>query len=133
MAQAAFQRKEHMRQSVANILREVADKYGLTVAALTGQQRFRHIAQPRQEAYYRAFTECPHCSYPEIARRIGGRDHTTILHGVRAHGARIGVTYEEAVKIRQSGGPSLAFYVLAKGYERTMTNAGKGGCFAPTA
>ena len=116
-----------MRQTIANILREVALDHGLTIAALTGQARSRHIVRPRQEVYYRAFVECSHLSYPEIARRIGGRDHTTILHGVRAHCERIGVSYSQAVSIRKAGGPDFAFCVLAKGYERAMTNARNGG------
>jgi hypothetical protein len=122
-----------LRQTVANILREVAQEHGLTVAALTGQGRSRHIAWPRQEAYYRAFTECPHLSYPEIARRIGGRDHTTVLHGVRAHCERNGQTYAHAVRIRKHGGPDFAFYALAKGYERTMVTARSGGEYASAA
>ncbi len=122
-----------MRQSVANILREVAIEYGLTIAALTGPNRQRHITRPRQLVYYRAFTECPHLSYPEIARRIGGRDHTTIMHGVRAHCERIGQSYKHAVRIRKSGGPEFAFYVLAKRYERTMTKARDGGSCATAA
>jgi hypothetical protein len=122
-----------MRQSVANILREVALEHGLTVAALIGQGRSRHIAWPRQEAYYRAFTECQHLSYPEIARRIGGRDHTTVLHGVRAHCERNGQTYTHAVRIRKHGGPDFAFYALAKSYERTMVSARLGGEYASAA
>jgi hypothetical protein len=122
-----------MRQTVANILREVALEHGLTVAALIGQGRSRHIAWPRQEAYYRAFTECQHLSYPEIARRIGGRDHTTVLHGVRAHCERNGQTYAHAVRIRKHGGPDFAFYALAKSYERTMVSARSGGEYASAA
>lgn len=122
-----------MRQTVANILREVAVEHGLTIAALTGPNRQTHITKPRHQAYYRAFTECPHLSYPEIARRIGGRDHTTILHGVRAHCERIGQPYKEAVRIRREGGPAYAFYALAKGYERTMTKARDGGSCATAA
>lgn len=122
-----------MRQTVANILREVAQGYGLTVAALTGQGRSRHIAWPRQEAYYRAFTECSHLSYPEIARRIGGRDHTTVLHGVRAHCERNGQSYAQAVLIRKHGGRDFAFYALAKGYERAMVTARSGGEYASAA
>jgi len=122
-----------LRQTVANILREVALEHGLTVAALIGQGRSRHIAWPRQEAYYKAFTECPHLSYPEIARRIGGRDHTTVLHGVRAHCERNGQTYTHAVRIRKHGGPDFAFYALAKSYERTMVSARSGGEYASAA
>ena len=122
-----------MRQTVANILQEVAEDYGLTIAALKGQNRSRHITKPRQEAYYRAFVECPHVSYPEIARRIGGRDHTTILHGVRVHCERNGQTYAHAVRIRKHGGRDFAFYALAKSYERTMVKARLGGEYATAA
>ena len=122
-----------MRQSIANILREVALDYGLTIAALTGQRRQQHITKPRQEVYYRAFIECAHLSYPEIARRIGGRDHTTVLHGVRAHCERNGQTYAHAVRIRKHGGPDFAFYALAKSYERTMVSARSGGEYASAA
>ena len=110
-----------MRQTVANILQEVAKDYGLTVSALKSHNRSRHITQPRQEAYYRAFVECPHVSYPEIARRIGGRDHTTILHGVRAHCERIGQRYADAIAIRQKAAtPASQFAALANGYALAM-------------
>jgi len=110
-----------LRQTVANILQEVAEDYGLTIAALKGQNRSRHITKPRQEAYYRAFVECPHVSYPEIARRIGGRDHTTILHGVRAHCQRIGKPYADAIAIRQkTATPAFQFAALASRYAQSL-------------
>ena len=108
-----------MRQTVANILREVAQEHGLTVAALIGQGRSRHIAWPRQEAYYKAFTECPHLSYPEIARRIGGRDHTTVYWGVLRHCKRIGQPYSDAKAMRAN---SKAFWFVnsVKSYGHVM-------------
>jgi chromosomal replication initiator protein len=42
----------------------------------------RNIARPRQIAMYLAKQLTPR-SLPEIGRRFGGRDHTTIMHGVR--------------------------------------------------
>ena len=110
-----------MRQTVANILQEVAEDYGLTIAALKGQNRSRHITQPRQEAYYRAFVECPHVSYPEIARRIGGRDHTTVYSGVRRHCDKIGIAYADAVATRQKAAtPAYQFAALASQYAQSL-------------
>jgi chromosomal replication initiator protein len=49
---------------------------------LIGPKRVRTIARPRQIAMYLAKQLTPR-SLPEIGRRFGGRDHTTIMHGVR--------------------------------------------------
>jgi len=111
-----------MRQTVANILREVAQEHGLTVAALIGQARSRHIVVPRHEAYYRAFTECPHVSYPEIARRIGGRDHTTVYWGVLRHCGRIGQPYSDAKALRAKA-KAFSFANFAKCYGSVMEAA----------
>lgn len=69
------------------IIREVAAKYGRTVDELTGPLRWRSIAWARQEAMFRLRNETT-LSYPDIGRRLN-RDHTTILHGVRAHAKRM--------------------------------------------
>ena len=119
-----------MRTSVADIVRETAAKHGLSVAVLLGHCRQRAYAWPRQEAMYRVFTECPHISYPEAGRRLGGRDHTTILHGVRAHCKRNGIEYGDAVKMRLSGGVSPYFHQLMAAYGSAMK---QGGSFAAAA
>lgn len=64
------------------VLQAVADAFGLTVKDLTGMRRCPHLAVPRQIAYAlaRKYTKL---SYPQIGERIGDRDHTTIIHGVR--------------------------------------------------
>jgi chromosomal replication initiator protein len=49
---------------------------------MTGPKRLRTIARPRQVAMYLAKTLTMR-SLPEIGRKFGGRDHTTIMHGVR--------------------------------------------------
>ena len=49
---------------------------------MIGPKRVRTIARPRQIAMYLAKQLTPR-SLPEIGRRFGGRDHTTIMHGVR--------------------------------------------------
>lgn len=69
------------------ILAEVAKAHGLTTADLIGQRRARHVIRARQEAYHRLYRETK-LSLPEIGRRMK-RDHTSILHGVRAHHRRL--------------------------------------------
>lgn len=110
-----------MRTSVADIVRETAAKHGLSVAVLLGHCRQRAYAWPRQEAMYRVFTECPHISYPDAGRRLGGRDHTTIYWGVKRHCERIGVSYEYAQELRY--GPNArteSFIRAATAYGQVM-------------
>ncbi|MBU0643248.1 MAG: chromosomal replication initiator protein DnaA, partial [Alphaproteobacteria bacterium] len=49
---------------------------------MIGPKRVRSIARPRQVAMYLA-KQLTSRSLPEIGRRFGGRDHTTVMHGVR--------------------------------------------------
>lgn len=80
------------RRSMRSILDEVAAKYGLTVEQLRshGQPGDRdwYVAHPRQEAMWMMWQQ-EHLSLPRIGRFLGGRDHTTILHGCRAHEKRM--------------------------------------------
>lgn len=75
------------------ILRETADKHGLAVVDITGRCRKHHIVLARQEAMWRMRMETPF-SLPEIGRRMGGKDHTTVLHGIRTHQARLDAAAE---------------------------------------
>lgn len=83
-----------MRKSVADVLRETAEKHGIHMRDMVGPSRLRQFAWPRQEAMFEAYVQCPHASYPTIGRLIGGRDHTTVLHGVRAYCERTGISYD---------------------------------------
>jgi len=67
--------------SVDQIIRVVALYYGIDVAALCGQSRSRETVRPRHIAMYLA-REIAGASLPQIGAAMGGRDHTTILHGV---------------------------------------------------
>lgn len=91
------------RITLREIAVEVAAKHRITLDQLVGHDRSVCYVHPRQEVYYRAYIECPHLSYPEIGRRMGGRDHTTIAHGVKKHCGRIGVAYADALKLRKVG------------------------------
>lgn len=70
------------------IMREVCSKHSVTRAELVGGQRSRHIVAARQEAAYRMKKETT-LSLPQIGRRLGGKDHATILYCVRRHEAKL--------------------------------------------
>ena len=82
------------KPSLAHLIKEVAEKYGVTVDDIRSARRTRAIMQPRLEFYYRARTETPY-SYPEIGKFCGNRDHTTILTGARRHAKRTGKALPE--------------------------------------
>lgn len=69
--------------SAQQVINAVAADVGLLPSALLSKARYRSIARPRQIAMLLTRRLCPHLSYPDIGRRLGGRDHTTVLHGVR--------------------------------------------------
>ena len=75
-------RANDRRISVDDIQRKVAEHYNIRLSDMHSPRRARTIARPRQVAMYLAKTLTEH-SLPEIGRKFGGRDHTTIMHGVR--------------------------------------------------
>lgn len=70
------------RVRVEDILRVVAKHYNVTRADILSQRRTANVVKPRQVAMYLAKSLTLR-SLPEIGRRFGGRDHTTVLHAVR--------------------------------------------------
>jgi chromosomal replication initiator protein len=75
-------RQSDRKVTVEEILRRVAEHYNVRMSDLTGTKRLRTIARPRQVAMYLA-KQLTSRSLPDIGRRIGGRDHTTVMHGVK--------------------------------------------------
>ena len=65
-----------------DIQRRVAEHYNIRLSDMIGPKRVRTLARPRQVAMYLS-KHLTTRSLPEIGRRFGGRDHTTIMHGVR--------------------------------------------------
>ncbi len=63
-----------------DILRRVAEVYGVTVERLLSRDRSQQVALPRQVAMY-LLREEANISLPQIGEALGGRDHTTILYG----------------------------------------------------
>jgi chromosomal replication initiator protein len=75
-------RASERKITVEEIQRKVAEYYNIRLSDIIGPKRLRAYARPRQVAMYL----CKHHtsrSLPEIGRRFGGRDHTTIMHGVK--------------------------------------------------
>ncbi|SCW78347.1 chromosomal replication initiator protein DnaA [Ancylobacter rudongensis] len=73
---------EPKRVRVDDILRVVAKHYNVSRADILSQRRTANVVKPRQIAMYLAKMLTLR-SLPEIGRRFGGRDHTTVLHAVR--------------------------------------------------
>ncbi len=74
--------KEPKRVKIDDILRIVAKHYGVQRGDLLSSRRNQSIVRPRQIGMYLAKTLTSR-SLPEIGRRFGGRDHTTVLHAIR--------------------------------------------------
>ena len=70
------------RITVDDIQKAVAEYYGMKQADLLSERRQRAIARPRQTAMWLCKLLTTR-SLPDIGRRFGGRDHTTVLHAVR--------------------------------------------------
>ena len=75
-------RASDRKVSIEEIQRKVAEHYNIRLSDMIGPKRVRTLARPRQIAMYLA-KQMTSRSLPEIGRRFGGRDHTTIMHGVR--------------------------------------------------
>ncbi len=67
---------------IAAIQERVCAHYGIPSIEMRSARRARRVARPRQVAMYLSKMLTPK-SLPEIGRRFGGRDHTTVIHAVR--------------------------------------------------
>ncbi|MBL8574686.1 MAG: chromosomal replication initiator protein DnaA [Hyphomicrobiaceae bacterium] len=74
--------REPRKIKIEDIQRIVTSHYNVSKADLLSARRTRTVVRPRQIAMYLAKVMTPR-SLPEIGRRFGGRDHTTVLHAVR--------------------------------------------------
>jgi chromosomal replication initiator protein len=74
--------RDSRRVRIEDILRIVSRHYKVPRNDLLSSRRSRDVVRPRQIAMYLAKALTSR-SLPEIGRRFGGRDHTTVLHSVR--------------------------------------------------
>ncbi|WP_232822942.1 chromosomal replication initiator protein DnaA [Oceanibium sediminis] len=75
-------RASERKVTVEEIIRKVADHYNVRMAELLGPRRARAVSRPRQVAMFLS-KNLTTKSLPEIGRRFGGRDHTTVIHAVK--------------------------------------------------
>ncbi len=73
---------EPRRPKIEDILRIISRHYGVSKGDLLSQRRHRSVVWPRQIGMYLA-KQLTARSLPEIGRRFGNRDHTTVLHAIR--------------------------------------------------
>jgi chromosomal replication initiator protein len=75
-------RASERKITIEEIQRRVSEHYNIRLSDMIGPKRVRSYARPRQVAMFLC-KQLTSRSLPEIGRRFGGRDHTTVMHGVR--------------------------------------------------
>ena len=75
-------RANDRRVTIEEIQKRVAEHYNMKLSEMHSARRSRAIARPRQVAMYLS-KQLTARSLPEIGRKFGGRDHTTVMHAVR--------------------------------------------------
>jgi chromosomal replication initiator protein len=73
---------EPRRIRIEDILKVISRHFGVSKGDILSQRRHRSVVWPRQIGMYLA-KQLTSRSLPEIGRRFGGRDHTTVLHAIR--------------------------------------------------
>lgn len=69
------------RPALYDVQIAVCEHFGVTICQLVSKSRMKHLAVPRHYALYLAYMLCAR-SMPDLGRRFGNRDHTSILHSV---------------------------------------------------
>ncbi|MEZ5826343.1 MAG: chromosomal replication initiator protein DnaA [Geminicoccaceae bacterium] len=75
-------RSHERRVTIEEIQRAVVEHFGIRMADMSSSRRARAVARPRQVAMYLAKQLTPR-SLPEIGKKFGNRDHTTVMHAIR--------------------------------------------------
>ncbi|MBU2092135.1 MAG: chromosomal replication initiator protein DnaA, partial [Alphaproteobacteria bacterium] len=75
-------RANDRRVTIEEIQKRVAEHFNIRIADMHSARRSRAVARPRQVAMYLA-KQLTARSLPEIGRKFGGRDHTTVMHAVK--------------------------------------------------
>ncbi len=75
-------RSSNRRITIDEIQNKVSNYYNIKIEDLTSSRRIRSFARPRQIAMYLS-KKLTTRSLPEIGRKFGGRDHTTVIHAVK--------------------------------------------------
>lgn len=79
--------KQEMTEAIQDLIAEVAHKHNISTDLLIGHNRRRGVIWPRFEIMWRARHEL-NAPLQLIGQVLGGRDHTTIMHGIRRYEER---------------------------------------------
>jgi chromosomal replication initiation ATPase DnaA len=77
-----FRESYNCKRKIEEIVRIVANQFSVSELELLSQRRTKNVILARQVLYWLC-REVTQYSLPEIGRRLMGRDHTTVLHGIR--------------------------------------------------
>ena len=77
-------RKQEMIEDIEELIAETAQKHNIPTALLTGHNRRKGVIWPRFEIMWRARNEL-NAPLQLIGQVLGGRDHTTIMHGIKRY------------------------------------------------
>lgn len=75
-------RSHSKRITIDEIQKKVAEHYNIKISDMHSARRARNVARPRQVAMYLS-KQLTSRSLPEIGRKFGGRDHTTVMHAIK--------------------------------------------------
>ena len=75
-------RSNDRRVTIEEVQKKVAEHFNIRLADMHSARRSRQVSRPRQVAMYLS-KQLTSCSLPEIGRKFGGRDHTTVMHAVK--------------------------------------------------
>lgn len=106
-----FHQSVNRKRKINEIVSIVAQYFGVCEMELLGERRTKNVIEARHTLYWLCRELTPY-SLPEIGRRLDGRDHTTILHGIRKIDSMIASGHDIADKC----------YALRKMWEPTPPN-----------
>ena len=76
---ATYLNSPYRKTSPQTVLKSVADFYSISTADLVKRSRKKEVVKPRQVAMF-LLREETKLSFPEIGQKLGGRDHSTVIH-----------------------------------------------------
>ena len=79
--------KQEMTEAIQDLIAEVAHKHNISTDLLIGHNRRRGVIWPRFEIMWRARHEL-NAPYQLIGQVLGGRDHSTVMHGIKRYEKR---------------------------------------------
>lgn len=84
-----------VRVRAEDIIRYHASQSHFSYEDIIGPRRYRPLVAVRQAAMADVYIKCPHLSMPQIAKKFGNRDHTTLYHALKKLGAHMSQTGQE--------------------------------------